>query len=230
MARLYSFVNEEVRTVPDEEVTQLVLDGSHSFLKGDKVHVKDRTGKVFEIPTEKAHFALQEGLSYAGAKDLERIRLKNFVKDRPGTAATLGLLRSLSFGYSDQYLQDIGVSKEAIKAYRDSSSGVPNIIGEVAGIVPKLSPVGGAGIIGKAMVKKALKGPKLDKIGLPTLAGGATEGAIVTTPLAVSENILEDKPNLSSEQIMAGAGFGATADGIIAVSYTHLTLPTIYSV
>ena len=217
MARLYSFVNEEIRTVPDEEVTQLVLDGSHSFLKGDKVHVKDRTGKVFEIPTEKAHFALQEGLSYAGAKDLERIRLKNFVKDRPGTAATLGLLRSLSFGYSDQYLQDIGVSKEAIKAYRDSSSGVPNIIGEVAGIVPKLSPVGGAGIIGKAMVKKALKGPKLDKIGLPTLAGGATEGAIVTTPLAVSENILEDKPNLSSEQIMAGAGFGATADGIIGL-------------
>jgi hypothetical protein len=217
MARLYSFVNEEVRTVPDEEVTQLVLDGSHSFLKGDKVHVKDRTGKVFEIPTEKAHFALQEGLSYAGAKDLERIRLKNFVKDRPGTAATLGLLRSLSFGYSDQYLQDIGVSKEAIKAYRDSSSGVPNIIGEVAGIVPKLSPVGGAGIIGKAMVKKALKGPKLDKIGLPTLAGGATEGAIVTTPLAVSENILEDKPNLSSEQIMAGAGFGATAEGIIGL-------------
>jgi len=217
MARLYSFVNEEIRTVPDEEVTQLVLDGSHSFLKGDKVHVKDRTGKVFEIPTEKAHFALQEGLSYAGAKDLERIRLKNFVKDRPGTAATLGLLRSLSFGYSDQYLQDIGVSKEAIKAYRDSSSGVPNIIGEVAGIVPKLSPVGGAGIIGKAMVKKALKGPKLDKIGLPTLAGGATEGAIVTTPLAVSENILEEKPNLSSEQIMAGAGFGATADGIIGL-------------
>ena len=217
MAKLYSFANEEVRTVPDEEVTQLVLDGSHSFIKGDKVHVKDRTGKVFEVPTEKAHFALQEGLSYAGAKDLERIRLKNYVKQRPGTAAMLGVLRSLSFGYSDQYLQDIGVSKDAIKAYRDSRGGVPNLIGEVTGIVPKLSPVGGAALVGKSIVKKTLKGPKLDKIGLPTLAGGATEGAIVTTPLAVSENILEEKPNLSSEQIMAGAGFGATADGIIGL-------------
>lgn len=36
MAKLYSFANEEVRTVPDEEVTQLVLDGSHSFIKGIK--------------------------------------------------------------------------------------------------------------------------------------------------------------------------------------------------
>ena len=99
MAKLYSFANEEVRTVPDEEVTQLVLDGSHSFLKGDTVHVKDRKGKVFKVPSEKAHFAIQEGLSYAGEKDLETIRLKKYVKERPGTAAMLGVLRSLSFGY-----------------------------------------------------------------------------------------------------------------------------------
>jgi len=211
MAKLYSFAEEEVRTVPDEEVTKLVLDGSHSFLKGDKVHVKDRKGKVFEVPTEKAHFAIQEGLSYAGAKDLETIRLKNYVKQRPGTAAMLGVLRSLSFGYSDQYLQDIGVSRDAIRAYRDSSGGVPNIIGEVAGIIPKLSPVGGAGIIGKSLVKRGLKGLKGDVV------GGAVEGAVVTTPMAVSESILEEKPNLSSEQIIAGAGFGASAEGIVGL-------------
>jgi len=211
MAKLYSFAEEEVRTVPDEEVTKLVLDGSHSFLKGDKVHVKDRKGKVFEVPTEKAHFAIQEGLSYAGAKDLETIRLKNYVKQRPGTAAMLGVLRSLSFGYSDQYLQDIGVSRDAIRAYRDSRGGVPNIIGEVAGIIPKLSPVGGAGIIGKSLVQRGLKGLKGDVV------GGAVEGAVVTTPMAVSENILEEKPNLSSEQIIAGAGFGASAEGIVGL-------------
>ena len=211
MAKLYSFANEEVRTVPDEEVTQLVLDGSHSFLKGDTVHVKDRKGKVFKVPTEKAHFAIQEGLSYAGEKDLETIRLKKYVKERPGTAAMLGVLRSLSFGYSDQYLQDIGVSQDAIKAYRDSRGGVPNIIGEVSGIIPKLSPVGGAGLIGKSLVKRGLKGIKGDVV------GGAVEGAVVTTPMAVSESILEEKPNLSSEQIMAGAGFGASAEGLVGL-------------
>jgi len=211
MAKLYSFANEEVRTVPDEEVTQLVLDGSHSFLKGDKVHVKDRKGKVFKVPTEKAHFAIQEGLSYAGEKDLETIRLKKYVKERPGTAAMLGVLRSLSFGYSDQYLQDIGVSQDAIKAYRDSRGGVPNIIGEVGGIIPKLSPVGGAGLIGKSLVKRGLKGIKGDVV------GGAVEGAVVTTPMAVSESILEEKPNLSSEQIIAGAGFGASAEGLVGL-------------
>ena len=211
MAKLYSFANEEVRTVPDEEVTQLVLDGSHSFLKGDTVHVKDRKGKVFKVPTEKAHFAIQEGLSYGGEKDLETIRLKKYVKERPGTAAMLGVLRSLSFGYSDQYLQDIGVSQDAIKAYRDSRGGVPNIIGEVSGIIPKLSPVGGAGLIGKSLVKRGLKGIKGDVV------GGAVEGAVVTTPMAVSESILEEKPNLSSEQIMAGAGFGASAEGLVGL-------------
>ena len=211
MAKLYSFANEEVRTVPDEEVTQLVLDGSHSFLKGDTVHVKDRKGKVFKVPTEKAHFAIQEGLSYAGEKDLETIRLKKYVKERPGTAAFLGFLNSLSFGYSTQYLLDIGVPKETVKAYRDSRGGVPNIIGEVGGIIPKLSPVGGAGLIGKSLVKRGLKGIKGDVV------GGAVEGAVVTTPMAVSESILEEKPNLSSEQIMAGAGFGASAEGLVGL-------------
>ena len=55
MARLYDYETEEVRTVPDNEVAQLVLSGSHSFLQGDKVHIKDDTGDVFEIPATDGH-------------------------------------------------------------------------------------------------------------------------------------------------------------------------------
>ena len=208
MARLYDYETEEVRTVPDNEVAQLVLSGSHSFLQGDKVHIKDDTGDVFEIPATDGHLALRDGYQYAGAKDVELAKLRSFASKRPGTSLALGFLRSLSFGYSDKLLTDVGIPADAIKAYRDANPGF-NLTGEALAVLPRFTPVGGAMAIGSSLVKSRLKGKITGGI-----ASGAVEGAIATTPMAVSESILNEKPNLSAEQIMAGSGFGSAIGGI----------------
>ena len=208
MARLYDYETEEVRTVPDNEVAQLVLSGSHSFLQGDKVHIKDDTGDVFEIPATDGHLALRDGYQYAGAKDVELAKLRSFASKRPGTSLALGFLRSLSFGYSDKLLTDAGIPADAIKAYRDANPGF-NLTGEALAVLPRFTPVGGAMAIGSSLVKSRLKGKITGGI-----ASGAVEGAIATTPMAVSESILNEKPNLSAEQIMAGSGFGSAIGGI----------------
>ena len=209
MAKLYSYETDEVLTLPDEEVNSLVLSGSHSFLKGDKVHIRDEKGAVYQIPAEDGFEALKGGYNYAGAKDVELAKLKAYVSKRPGTSFGLGALRTLTFGYSDQVLQDAGISPETIKAYRDENR-FSTVTGEVSGLLSKFTPVGGAMAIGKSIVKSSLKGKIKGKV-----AGDLVEGAIATSPIAISESILNEKPNLSAEQIMAGAGFNFLGNNIV---------------
>ena len=52
MARLYDYETEEVRTVPDNEVAQLVLVAVILFLRVTKSMSKMTTGDVFEIPAD----------------------------------------------------------------------------------------------------------------------------------------------------------------------------------
>lgn len=211
MAKLYDYTNQEVVTLPDEEVNQLILSGSHSFLKNDTVHVKDSGGDLYKIPADKAHLALKDGLSYAGQKEVEFTKLKNYVSSRPGTSFILGALRTSTFAYSDKVLQDLGVPSDVIKLYRDENRFF-NIAGEALPYFSKLTPIGGAMAIGKGIAKTALKGKIKSKV-----AGDVVEGAIAASPIAISESILNEKPNLSAEQIMAGAGFNFLGNNIARV-------------
>ena len=208
MARLYSYETDEVLTLPDEEVNSLILSGSHSFLKGDKVHIRDEKGSVYEIPAEDGFEAIRDGFVFAGAKDVELAKLKAYVRKKPGTAFALGALRSLSFGFSDKALLEAGVSPETIKAYRDENR-FSNVTGEVSGLLNRFTPVGAGMAIGKSFAKSALKGKIKSKV-----AGDVAEGAIAASPIAISESILNEKPNLSSEQILAGAGFNLLSNNI----------------
>jgi hypothetical protein len=208
MAKLYDYTNDEVVTLPDEEVNDLILSGSHSFLKNDTVHIKDFEGEVFKIRADKAHLAMKDGYSYAGQKEVETSKLKNLVSKRPGTSFLLGALRTASFGYSDKVLQDIGVPTDVIKLYRDENR-FSTISGEALPYFSRFTPVGAGMSIGKTLAKSAFKGKIKSKV-----AGDVVEGAIAASPLAISDSILNEKPNLSAEQIMAGAGFNFLGNNI----------------
>ena len=219
MANLYDYSLREVVTVPDSEVNQKVGQGSHSFLKGKTVHVLDPEGNIFNLPAEEGHLALEQGYSYAGAKDVEQAKVKEFIAERPTNAALLGFLRSLSFGVSDKLLTEAGVSPETLKAYRDLNP-VANVVGEVGGILTPYSPVGATakvltkatqGFVGKALAKKGLEGTGRIAGGV---AGGAVEGTVTATPFAVSSMVLDESPELAAEQMIAGSKFGTIFGGI----------------
>ena len=219
MANLYDYSLREVVTVPDSEVNQKVSQGSHSFLKGKTIHVLDPEGNIFNLPAEEGHLALEQGYSYAGAKDVEQAKVKEFIAQRPTNAALLGFLRSLSFGVSDKLLTEAGVSPETLKAYRDLNP-VANVVGEVGGILTPYSPVGATakvltkatqGFVGKALAKKGLEGTGRIAGGV---AGGAVEGTVTATPFAVSSMVLDESPELAAEQMIAGSQFGTVFGGI----------------
>ena len=219
MANLYDYSLREVVTVPDSEVNQKVGQGSHSFLKGKTVHVLDPEGNIFNLPAEEGHLALEQGYSYAGAKDVEQAKVKEFIAQRPSGAALLGFLRSLSFGVSDKLLTEAGVSPETLKAYRDLNP-IANVVGEVGGILTPYSPVGATakvltkatqGFVGKALAKKGLEGTGRIAGGV---AGGAVEGTVTATPFAVSSMVLDESPELAAEQMIAGSQFGTVFGGI----------------
>ena len=219
MANLYDYSLREVVTVPDSEVTQKVGNGSHSFLKGETIHVLDPQGNIFNLPAEEGHLALEQGYKYAGAKDVEQAKLKEFIADRPSSAALLGFLRSLSFGYSDKLLTDAGVDPNTLKAYRDLNP-IANVVGEVGGVLTPFSPVGSTakvltkatqGFVGKALAKKGLEGTGRIAGGV---AGGAVEGTVTATPFAVSSMVLDESPELAAEQMIAGSQFGTVFGGI----------------
>jgi hypothetical protein len=219
MANLYDYSLKEVVTVPDSEVTQKVGNGSHSFLKGETIHVLDPQGNIFNLPAEEGHLALEQGYKYAGAKDVEQAKLKEFIADRPSSAALLGFLRSLSFGYSDKLLTDAGVDSNTLKAYRDLNP-IANVVGEVGGVLTPFSPVGSTakvltkatqGFVGKALAKKGLEGTGRIAGGV---AGGAVEGTVTATPFAVSSMVLDESPELAAEQMIAGSKFGTVFGGI----------------
>ena len=219
MANLYDYSLREVVTVPDSEVNQKVSQGSHSFLKGKTIHVLDPEGNIFNLPAEEGHLALEQGYSYAGAKEVEQAKVKEFIAERPTNAALLGFLRSLSFGVSDKLLTEAGVSPETLKAYRDLNP-VANVVGEVGGILTPYSPVGATakvltkatqGFVGKALAKKGLEGTGRIAGGV---AGGAVEGTVTATPFAVSSMVLDESPELAAEQMIAGSQFGTVFGGI----------------
>ena len=219
MANLYDYSLREVVTVPDSEVNQKVNKGSHSFLKGKTVHVLDPEGNIFNLPAEQGHLALEQGYSYAGAKDVEYEKLKQEISENPSTSFILGLLRSASFAYSDKLLTDAGVPPDVLKAHRDINP-IANIGGEVAGVLTPFSPVGATaklltkatqGFVGKALARKGLE--KTGRI-VGGVAGGAVEGTVTATPFAVSSTVLDESPELAAEQMIAGLSFGTVFGGI----------------
>ena len=219
MANLYDYSLREVVTVPDSEVNQKVSQGSHSFLKGKTIHVLDPEGNIFNLPAEEGHLALEQGYSYAGAKDVEYAKLKEEISKSPSTSFMLGLLRSASFAYSDKLLTDAGVPPNVLKAHRDINP-VANVLGEVGGVLTPFSPVGATakvltkatqGFVGKALAKKGLEGTGRVAGGV---AGGAVEGTVTATPFAVSSMVLDESPELAAEQMIAGSQFGTVFGGI----------------
>ena len=219
MANLYDYSLREVVTVPDSEVNQKVSQGSHSFLKGKTIHVLDPEGNIFNLPAEEGHLALEQGYSYAGAKDVEYAKLKEEINKSPSTSFMLGLLRSASFAYSDKLLTDAGVPPNVLKAHRDINP-VANVLGEVGGVLTPFSPVGATakvltkatqGFVGKALAKKGLEGTGRIAGGV---AGGAVEGTVTATPFAVSSMVLDESPELAAEQMIAGSQFGTVFGGI----------------
>ena len=214
MARLYNYDAEKAVEVPDSDVQKLIGEGSHSFLRGQKVHVFDPAGQIYNLPAESAGKAFGQGYRYANKKEVEYEKLKSVVDSSPGTTVLLGFLRSMSFGLSDAALIKAGVPDEVLIAHKEQSP-VWNMGGELGGLVNPKGPIQWAtGALTKTALKVASPTSKI----ATRLIEGSIDGAVSTVPSAVSGYILdpEDAPAFG-EQVLAGAAFGAGFGGVVSL-------------
>jgi hypothetical protein len=215
VATLYDYELEKKVTVPDAEVGDRVKAGTHGFLKDSKLYMYDPQGQIYTIPAESGHKALAEGYRVATGPEVEQERLKQYVDESPTTAGLLGFLRTMSFGLSDEVLQQVGVPQEVIRMHREMNPQA-SLAGEIGGLVSPGSITGaGARLFGKGLLRLSPNAVKQSRI-LSGAVGGAGEGLISTMPMAVSDSILDmqDAPTVA-EHALAGMGWGTAAGGVI---------------
>lgn len=215
MATLYDYELEKKVTVPDAEVGDRVKAGTHSFLKGSKVYMYDPQGQIYTIPAESGHKALAEGYRVATGPEVEQERLKQYVDENPTTAGLLGFLRTMSFGLSDEVLQQVGVPQDVIRMHREMNPKA-SLAGEIGGLVSPGSLTGtSARLFGKGLLRLSPGAVKSSRI-LSNLVASGGEGLVSTVPMAVSDSVLDmkDAPTVG-EHALAGMTWGAVTGGVI---------------
>jgi len=68
MSRLYDYDKKQWVNVAEEDTTRLVAEGTHGFEQGIDIPVKDAKGETFYIPSDRAHEAFRDGLSFGDNK------------------------------------------------------------------------------------------------------------------------------------------------------------------
>ena len=240
MARLYNYRLKTGQNVADERVEALIASGDYSFIAGETIQVMDSEGSMFDVPAENAREAIEAGYTYAPFELVEQEKLRHEVSEKPWTAAGLGALRTLSFGTSDLALQEMGFTEDEIRYHRELNP-IASTAGELGGIVFPYGPAslafrgaarGAQKLLGTAAKNlentkrlKTLGGVMNNSRIIKGAVGGAAEGAAVGTPYAISSQILDDEARWPefAEHMIAGAGFGGVAGGLIGGISTAIT-------
>lgn len=215
MATLYDYDSEKKVTVPDAEVADRIKAGTHTFIKGSTVHVFDEGGQIYNLPADKAPQALAQGYRYATGPEVEQERLKEYIDSNPTKSGLLGVLRTMTFGMSDQALQSIGVPQEVIRLHREINP-TASLVGEIGGLVSPGSITGAvARGVSKSILRLSPQAVRTSRIASGLVTGGA-EGLISTVPMAISDSVLDmkDAPTVG-EHLMAGLEWGAATGGLI---------------
>lgn len=133
--------------MPQADVGRAVASGQYGFAKNQTVHVKDESGRIYELAGAEVPQALQQGYSLASKAETtaaqERKEFSGFAKGAEALAAGFG--RGLSFGGTDVLASAIGGEKarrelSKLKEHRPYLSAT----GEIGGALTPILVSGGA--------------------------------------------------------------------------------------
>lgn len=236
MAKIYNTKTRQEETLPAEQVGEAIASGTHSYGANDRVDVRDKEGKSWNVPAANVQGMLKDGYSI---ETPEQAAVREYVKDNKGIKGTA----KVALGqFADEAAMGIPeliydktadplevAKKEALKKDHEAA----NNIGGVAGFGASLlygGPLGkvatGASKAGLAVAEKAIAS-RLVEAGMETgfkavaknIAKGiakkgiqyGVEGTLMAAPKAITEAALGD-PELAAETLMygglAGAGLG----------------------
>lgn len=229
MPLLFNSTTNAPEILPETEIQNAILKGTHFYDAKERINVRDQQGKTFDLPSNQLLTALQNGFSLETAT---QGAVREYVKDNKGIkgAIKVGLGQ-----FADEALMGIPetaydltadplevAKKEALK--KDHQ--LANAIGGIGGFGASLA-VGGPLFKGATTVGKAAErvvAAKLGEYGIEQGAKGiaksltskminnatrlGVESAVVSAPQAVTEAALGD-PELAAESILTNVGIGA---------------------
>lgn len=241
MSRLFDRQSNQWVDVNDDDVTDLVSQGSHAFESNIDIPVVAPDGRLGSIKSDRAEEAFREGYRWATHQDAlaneDRENEKNlqarYGKDQLVNAGTAGVLRGFTFGLSDPAMTAaaslVGKGeevKEGLKQLKERNP-VVSTIGQTAGALanPLLRGAGTAafktGETAAANVAGRLASPAareiVQKWGSST-AGSALEGAFYGLGEGVSEAALGD-PDEIAQNLAAGTGMGFLFGGAFGSAF-----------
>ena len=239
MARLFDFAANQYVDVPDEEVPNLVGQGSHGFAQGQEIDIVLPNGQPFKIPGGDAAHAFKLGAQYQSPEQAEAEAFRQEYGSGFGNALLAfgaGLGRGVTLGLSDAVLSQ-AVDPKILQTYREEFGGL-STTGELTGAIAPALFTGGAGALGtaarltpsgalaaastaagratseRALRKMAVEGlsRKAGQTAISLAVAGGMEGAFYQAGTELTDKVLLDKPK-SANEIMANIGFSALLGG-----------------
>ena len=225
---LYNTTTREPETLPFEQITPAIINGTHSYAADAKVNVVDDGGKAYQLPATQLKDALGQGYKLESPQASAVRQYVDQNKGLEGTAkVALGKFADEAlFGVpqivAEHKMDPFDTAKwEALK----KDHGLATAVGSVGGFLGSLAVGGplfeGAGKVGEAAEK--LTANQLERVGLSTGADSAAkaitakmatsaaklgaEGVVVSAPRALTEASLGDY-DAAAESLMAGGAMG----------------------
>lgn len=227
--------NEEI--LPDDQIPQAVMAGTHAYEAGTKVQVKTPWGENVMIPAEKVPEAFRVGYSPYGAVQKYVEENDNFLGDLKvfgGQLADEALLGLPELGF-DLKADPLAVAKKnALKDAHELSNAAGGVSGFGLGLFLGSPLWKAASTSGEVTAKatEALATNLAARAGVNIseraalsaartiagkMTGGAVEGAVSVMPHALTESLLGD-PELAGESLLWGGGVGALFGGTLGAA------------
>jgi hypothetical protein len=233
MPKLYNTQTRREETLPETEIQNALLSGSHSYAAGERVNVKDESGEVVSVPTENLTRAFEAGYQLETAS---QGAVREYVDDNKGLVGSAKValgqfadeaLMGLPELIFDKTQDPLAVAKkEALKKEHEFANTVGGIAGFGASTLvgaPIFKGAAKTGEIASKIVAEKLLAKGGEELGKRTagkvakdivarMATSATkmgvESAVLSAPRAITEAALGD-PEAAGETMLAGVGLGA---------------------
>jgi hypothetical protein len=247
---LYNARTRQPETLPEEDLHDSILSGTHSYPAGTDVNVVDGSGKPFAVKAEELQNALSDGYQIESPK---QYAARKYAEENAGAE---GALKAFAAKAADEAALGIPgvifektadpfeVAKyEALKKEHKLASTLGAATGFGASLLyggPLFEAAGAAGRVAtsgmEAMLAKQLAAQGMKKgftaAAKEIAAKAATkaaqlgvEGVVISSPRAVTEAALGD-PEQAAETLLVGGGIGAAmglGSGFLSQTFKEVT-------
>lgn len=237
--QLYNTQSLAPETIPDDQISDAVLSGSHSFKAGTTVPLIDQYGEPYQVSAEELPEALQSGYKVeTPTMQMKREFLNKYSGLKGDALVGAGqAINQLGFGtpkiaaehFMDPWQKDWLDSLEDEHKLSDIVGGTAGFAGSMVVGGPLFKGAAKAGEAAKAVTEHVANTMMANGVAEGTsqniaktivskmvgnVAKGATEGAIIQAPTYITEKALGD-PDAAGESLLYGVGLGAGFGAVV---------------